>query len=183
MEDITYQAIVGATVAEAVIRILWAVLGGLLTAIGFWGLRKRIAALERKEAQPPVQILNVVTSGKELEPDAIRAALREELRGRDANQVDNLVETVNQLTQHPLGDGHRYATLPDGTNIVMMADGSVRLVLPVRISAHFKARSPSTHATVEGQFVDPEPARPEGIGSASFEAPPPAKLTRTDEKP
>ena len=45
-----------------------------------------------------------------------------------------LRETMRRLPQKPLGDGHTYAALPDGTNIVSMADGNYRLALPVRIS-------------------------------------------------
>ena len=38
----------------------------------------------------------------------------------------------------PLGDGHTYARLPAGTNIVTMADGTMHLALPVELSASFE---------------------------------------------
>ena len=56
--------------------------------------------------------------------------LRDEM---DGETVRGLRETIRRLPQEPLGDGHTYAHLPDGTNIVSMADGSYRLALPVRI--------------------------------------------------
>ena len=37
----------------------------------------------------------------------------------------------------PLGDGHTYARLPDGMNIVTMADGTMRLALPIVLSVAF----------------------------------------------
>lgn len=54
MEDITYQALLGATVTEAAIRILWALCGGLLTMFGFWGMRRRIRKLEEQQQRPVV---------------------------------------------------------------------------------------------------------------------------------
>ena len=68
---------------------------------------------------------------------ALRKELREELDARDV-QVRNLKDTAAKLVQKPLGDGHTLARLPDGTNIVSMADGSYRLALPVRLSADFE---------------------------------------------
>ena len=60
--------------------------------------------------------------------------LREELSAKDV-QIAKLKEVARKLPQKPLGDGHTYAQLPDGTNIVSMADGTVRLALPIRVSA------------------------------------------------
>ena len=54
--------------------------------------------------------------------------------------TQNLKETINSLPQHPLSEGHTYATLPNRTNIVTMADGSIRLALPVRLSGRWKRR-------------------------------------------
>ena len=56
----------------------------------------------------------------------------------EGTTVRGLKETIRRLPQHPLGDGHTYAELPDGTSIVSMADGSYRLALPVRLSVDFR---------------------------------------------
>ena len=64
---------------------------------------------------------------------AVRKAIQRELKERDY-RVERLRETVESLPQKPLGDGHTYAELPHGTNVVSMADGTMRLALPVRIS-------------------------------------------------
>ena len=68
-------------------------------------------------------------------PDDLARQLRGEMEGRT---VRGLKETIRRLPQHPLGDGHTYAELPDGTNIVSMVDGSYRLALPVRLSVNFR---------------------------------------------
>ena len=49
--------------------------------------------------------------------------------------VQSLGKTMRQLPQIPLGDGHVYAELPEGTNIVSMASGEFRLALPIRLEA------------------------------------------------
>ena len=56
----------------------------------------------------------------------------------EAKTTQNLKETIRRLPQIPLGDGHTYARLPGGTNIVTMADGTMRLALPVELSANFE---------------------------------------------
>ena len=48
--DISYQTILGATLAEFAVRALWAGVGGGLTMLGFWGLRRRVRALETKQS-------------------------------------------------------------------------------------------------------------------------------------
>lgn len=50
---------------------------------------------------------------------------------------------IAKLPQTPLGDGHYCAELPPGTNVVTMADGSIRLAIPKQIAATFTV-PPST---------------------------------------
>ncbi len=63
----------------------------------------------------------------------VKTAIREAFDARDV-QISSLREAVAGLPQKPLQGGHTYAPLPDGTNVVTMADGTIRLALPVRIS-------------------------------------------------
>ncbi len=132
MEEFTYQAILGATFTEVFIRVGWFLSGSLLTMVGFWGLRKRIAALEAKNSVSPSiqQVLNIETVGSE---KALRTALQMALEARESAQLASLMETVNQLPTYPLRDGHRYAALPDRTTVVIMADGTLRLATPMRL--------------------------------------------------
>ena len=51
----------------------------------------------------------------------------------EAKTSQNLKETITRLQQNPLGDGNTYAKLPDGTKIVTMADGEIRLAIPVHV--------------------------------------------------
>ena len=67
--------------------------------------------------------------------------------------VRNLNETIRALNQHPLEGGHSYAELPNGTNIVTMADGTIRLALPVPIEAR---ESASIHESHEGILRGPD---------------------------
>ena len=59
------DAIIGATLIEVGVRIGWALLGSGFTVLGFWGLRKRIKALENK---PPVIVNNVYHGTEPLPP-------------------------------------------------------------------------------------------------------------------
>ena len=52
--------------------------------------------------------------------------------------IRDLKTAVSRLPQKPLGEGHTYAELPSHTNIVTMADGSIRLALPIPVSATFE---------------------------------------------
>ena len=52
-----------------------------------------------------------------------------------SDTAKGLEETMRSLPQYPLGENHTYASLPDGTNIVSMADGTYRLAVPKPISA------------------------------------------------
>ena len=47
---------------------------------------------------------------------------------------DNLIEITSSIAMQPLGtDGIRVGKLPEGTNLVCLPNGRVRLALPVRI--------------------------------------------------
>ena len=130
MEDITYQTLVGATVTEFVIRVLWAVGASLLTMFGFWELRRRIKALENDRSQPAIsQTFNFTHDATSGSDDAAKQ-LRE---GMESETLSSLRQTIRRLPQEPFGDGNTFADLPDGTRIVSLADGTYRLALPVRI--------------------------------------------------
>ena len=91
-------------------------------------LSKRVTALEAQNRIPSItQTINFdgAASANEREHH-LRSAI-------DTETVHGLRETIRRLPQEPLGDGHTYAKLPDGTNIVSMADGGYRLALPVRM--------------------------------------------------
>lgn len=155
MED----SLIDAATADLLVRIGWHVAGGVIAlgagVIGtlLWGkggrkrlvvsnaqlvesntqLSKRVAALEAENRMPSItQIVNVQggTSIEERERH-LRNAIA-------AETVQNLEKTIRSLDQKPLSDGNTYASLPDGTNIVSMADGSYRLALPIRLSVSFR---------------------------------------------
>ena len=51
-------------------------------------------------------------------------------------ELKSVKATIDSLPMEPLGtDGAEYAPLPNGTNVVKMPDGTVRLALPVRLGA------------------------------------------------
>ena len=94
------------------------------------GYKRRIKALEDQARSPALnQTFNFSFSSNADEHDR---QLREAI---ETKTTQNLKETIRSLTQMPLGDGHTYARLPGGTNIVTMADGTMRLALPVQLSA------------------------------------------------
>ena len=127
------------------------------------GYKKRIAALEEKASTPAItQTVNFHGSSSAAEHERhLRTAI-------DAQTVQGLKEAIRQLPQHPLSDGHTYATLPDGTNIVSMADGSYRLALPIDLPPL------SLGGTIEGSLsLSPEvkkgPSAPEDDEGAAAE--------------
>ena len=58
-----FHVLLGVTISDILGRIVWALAASGLTAFGFWGLRKRVAALERRraEAAPVTNTVNVGT--------------------------------------------------------------------------------------------------------------------------
>ena len=95
-------------------------------------LRNRIVALEAKERSSGIN--QVIT----IQGDVTQNYGRHLRDAIDAKTVQSLVETVRSLPQVRLGDGVSYAKLPNHTNIVTMADGSMRLALPIFLSAAFE---------------------------------------------
>ena len=144
----------------------WLVLGGLslgsfvLGSLLFGrGYKKRIAALEARASMPAINQTFNFNAG----PDAQDhdRQLRDAI---ETNTTQNLKETINRLPQHPLSDGHTYATLPNGTNIVTMDDGSIRLALPVRLSALGVSAVGSLSAAVL-KTSPPERGEPDELGA------------------
>ena len=111
----------------AVLSLGSSMLGTLIFGRGY---KKRSAALEARASMPAInQTFNFNPGADAQDHDRqLRIAI-------EAKTVQGLKETINSLPQHPLADGHTYATLPNGTNIVTMGDGTVRLALPIRVSA------------------------------------------------
>ncbi len=133
-----------AATADFLVKIGWHLAGGII-ALGvgvistlLWGrggrkrLLARLDALEKENRTPSItQTVNFHGSPLAAEHERhLRNAI-------DAETVRSLKGTIRQFPQRPLSDGHTYAKLPDGTNIVSMADGSYRLALPVRLSVDF----------------------------------------------
>ncbi|MXW92976.1 MAG: hypothetical protein F4114_04685 [Rhodospirillaceae bacterium] len=122
---------------EAAFLVVGLVLGMFGTLLFGHGYKRRIADLEQRAAVPAIHQTFNVSAGADAR--GIRDAM-------EAETARGLRETMRQLPQRPLGDGHTVARLPDGTNIVSMADGEYRLALPVRIEgvAHVKAGGSAT---------------------------------------
>ena len=66
--------------------------------------------------------------------EEVKDAVREALQDHDV-EVRGIKDAIKSLPKIPLGDGHQCAALPDGTTIVTMADGTIRLAMPKRIKA------------------------------------------------
>ena len=107
-----------------------AVLGALIFGRGY---KRRIKALEDQARSSGINQTFNFNFGSNA--DEYDRQLREAI---EAKTTQNLRETIRRLPQTPLGDGHTYARLPGGTNIVTMADGTMRLALPVELSANFE---------------------------------------------
>ena len=121
-------------------------------------LRRRIASREAAQVSAPQSAINQTFNfNAGADPVEFARRLRDAMEGET---VHGLRETIRRFPQEPLGDGHTYAKLPNGTNIVTMADGKIRLALPVRLPA--------------------AALRAEGGGSATLKRPP---ATSDDERP
>ena len=79
--------------------------------------------------------------GEAKERNRLRNLLREELGVHDV-QIARLKEVARNLPQQALGAEHTYAQLPDGTNIVTLPDGTIRLALPALVSFEASAGVP-----------------------------------------
>lgn len=104
---------------------------------------RRIRDLERQVAeratpvsQPAVMQQQVNVGAGESEIREVRKALeRIESRGIELDDVRTI---VGKLPQVRVGDTATYAELPDGTRVVTLADGSIRLALPVLLSGRLE---------------------------------------------
>ena len=120
MADVLVQAVFGLVVI--IVLGVSAMLGALIFGRGY---KKRIAALETRAS------MSAITQTFTFRGDVnINRQLRDAI---EAKTVDGLKETISCLPQYPLGNGHTYANLPDGTKIVTMADGEIRLAIPVHV--------------------------------------------------
>ena len=135
---------------------------------GFFGhryrsMKKSIAALQ-DQARSPTITQTFITQTLNFNVGADAHDHDRQLRNAiEAKTVHGLKETINRLPQHPLGDGHTYATLPDGTNIVTMADGTVRLALPVRLSAAFSSGLLGSLSATVTKAPPPEEGKPDVV--------------------
>ena len=72
MENINWPDLVfGVGLLELGTRVSWAAVGGILAMVGFWGLRRRVGALESRAA-PPVTVnvnpsIRITVDGKDVE--------------------------------------------------------------------------------------------------------------------
>ena len=131
----------------------FAVIGTLLFGRGY---KKRIAALEARASMPAIHQTFNFNAGADAHDHEhqLRNAI-------EAKTVQDLRETIKRLPQHSLGDGHTYAKLPDGTNIVTMADGTMRLALPMRLSASFEGGLDGSLSASVTKDPPPEQDKPE----------------------
>ena len=124
--------------ASALIVERWAelvVLGVMLALWRWWmghKLRDRITALEAQRNSSSIS--QVITVHGDFNTHDYGRQLRETI---ETKTTQSLKKTIRGLPQIPLGDDHTYARLPDGTNIVSMADGSFRLAIPIPLSVSF----------------------------------------------
>lgn len=127
-----------AYVAYAVYVVFALVFAGVGAVLGILMFgrnhKKRIAALEaRLEVRPAIsQTFNFASGATPEERD------RHILAAVDAATTSGIREAIERLPRTPLAGGHAYVSLPEGTKIVLMSDGTMRLALPVKVSDHFR---------------------------------------------
>lgn len=124
--------------AEILVRLLFAAGGIVLGALVFGRrYKQRIADLEtevRRLGGSPSVVVNV---GKD-DPEII-ARLMDHLDAKDSELL-GIRQVAMKLPQTPIsGANATYADLPNGTRIVTMVEGSIRIVLPVRLNVAFEA--------------------------------------------
>ena len=119
--------------------------------------KQRIAALEvevRRLGGAAPAVVNVNNYGGD--PSVIHG-LRDELEAKDLELLD-LRTLVGRLTPKPVpGTSATYVKLPEGTRIVTMDDGSIRMALPIRVSAAFEG---GLRGELQGTIENGDP--PEG---------------------
>ena len=114
--------------------IAWAIGGAVVGVLGtlMFGRRykQRIAALEARESMPAIHQTFNFHAGEDSSED-----LRHLRDALNVETVRELRETIDDLPQKPLGtDGTTYVDLPNGTRVVTLPSGEIRLALPVQIS-------------------------------------------------
>ena len=156
----------GEIARHVIVYLPWLVCVGVGAVLGVLmfgrNYKRRIAELEHQIAekaapvvQPVMQNVNVRISESEIQE--VREA-RERIESRGI-ELDDMKTRVSSLPHVRLSDTATYAELPNGTRVVTLADGSIRLALPVRISATLAAGSPSMsvklHAPRKGEGSRP----------------------------
>lgn len=129
----SFQTIIADSIAHIVGGAALGAVGTMLGVLLFGRhYKRRIAALEVEARTSAItQTFNFYggATGEERE---------RHLRGAvDAATTRGIKEAIGRLPRTPLVGGHAYVSLPDGTNIVLMSDGTMRLALPVSLSASF----------------------------------------------
>ena len=100
--------------------------------------RRRIASCEvARIGAPQSAISQTFNFNAGTDPVELARQLRD---GMEEETVSGLRETIRRFPQQPLGDGHSYAKLPNSTNVVTMAEGSIRLALPLHLKADLRTK-------------------------------------------
>ena len=123
MENINWPDLVfGVGLLEIGTRVSWAAVGGILAMVGFWGLRRRVGALESRAA-PPVTVnvnpsIRITVDGKDVERPPVVDT-----------QMGGIVATVDDKNLH---FGTRYGRL------TISRDGNVRTQMDLARWLHGK---------------------------------------------
>ena len=80
---------------------------------------------------------------------------------RRHQELVDLRSVLAKVDMEPLGDSARVGRLPDGTNIVEMPNGQIRLALPVRLSAAFSGRVVGRLSAAVLKTSPPEQGKPD----------------------
>ena len=148
--------------ASALIVERWAELIAFGVMVTFWRwlmmhkLRDRIAKLEEQDRTSGIS--KVITVHGDVN---IHNYNRQLLNAIEAKTVHNLKETIYRLPQTALGDDHTFARLPNGTNIVSLADGSFRLAIPIPLSVGFQGRLDGSLSASVTKTPAPEQDKPD----------------------
>ena len=155
--------------ASALIVKRWAeliVLGVMLTLWRWWmghKIRDRIAVLEARDSSSGIS--QAITVHGDVNIHDYDRQLRDAI---ETKTTQNLKETIRRLPQMPLGDDHTYARLPDRTNIVTMADGTMQLALPVRLSAAGSFGIAASCSAAVLKTSPPKRGKPDELGAENM---------------
>ena len=130
MENINWPDLVfGVGLLEIGTRVSWAAVGGILAMVGFWGLRRRVDALESRAAPPVTVAAPPVTVN-------VNPSIRITVDGKDVvrppvvdTQMGGIVATVDDKNLH---FGTRYGRL------TISRDGNVRTQMDLARWLHGK---------------------------------------------